>query len=145
MKICYISHGSFTHIKPHVEYFSQAGHDVILLSLAPGPDYGVKTYDLSVGSDYSSKLAKLKYIISSFKARKLVKEIQPDIVHAHYATSGGLAAMICGYHPCVVTVHGSELTQGKDSKIWRPLLKVDGGQSGGLCEKDRCIEFRYRY
>jgi len=57
------------------------------------------------------------------RARKLVKRLKPDIVHAHYATSAGLTALVCDFHPAVVTVHGSDLTTGIKSRIWRRLLK----------------------
>lgn len=123
MKICYISHGSFIHTKPYLDFFSNAGHEVCLLKLAPGPDYGIETYDLSLGSNYNSAISKIKYIISSIKARKLIREINPTIVHAHFATSGGLAGLVAGFHPTVVTVHGSDLTTRKDSRVWRPILK----------------------
>jgi glycosyltransferase involved in cell wall biosynthesis len=52
-----------------------------------------------------------------------MKKIQPDIIHAHYATSAGLTALVSGFHPSVVTVHGSDLTIGIKSRIWRPILK----------------------
>lgn len=124
MKICYISHGSFTHIKPYIEYFSKAGNEVFLIKIASGPDYNVKTYDVSIGKTYSTGFDKFKYILSAFKARNIVTKIKPDIVHSHYATSGGLAGLICGFHPTVITVHGSDLTTNKDSLIWKPLLKM---------------------
>jgi glycosyltransferase involved in cell wall biosynthesis len=57
------------------------------------------------------------------RARKLIKRLEPDIVHAHYATSAGLTALVCGFHPAVLTVHGSDLTTGIKSGIWRILLK----------------------
>jgi glycosyltransferase involved in cell wall biosynthesis len=57
------------------------------------------------------------------RARRLVKKLKPDIVHAHYATSAGLTALVCGFHPAIVTVHGSDLTTGIKSGMWRLLLK----------------------
>jgi glycosyltransferase involved in cell wall biosynthesis len=45
-------------------------------------------------------------------------------VHTHYATSGGLTGLVCNFHPTVVTVHGTDLTVGIKSRIWRPLLKA---------------------
>ncbi len=123
MKIVYISHGSFTHVRPYIDYFKRCGHDIYLFKLAPGPDYGVKAFDLSIGSKYDSSAAKVKYLISAWRARKLLRKIKPDIVHTHYATSGGLAGLICGFKPTVVTAHGSDVTTGIKSPVWRPLLK----------------------
>lgn len=123
MRICFISLGTFTHIGAYLDYFRQAGHDVSFLSLSPSPERGVPTYNVGLGSRYSETRGKWKYPISMIRARKLLKRLKPDIVHAHYATSAGLAALVCGFHPTVVTVHGSDLTVGIKSRIWRPLLR----------------------
>lgn len=123
MRICYIALGTFTHIGPYIDYFKEAGHDVHFICLSPSPDRGVPTYNVGFGSGYSETTGKWKYPISMIRARKLIKKLKPDVVHAHYATSCGLTAWVCGFHPTVVTVHGSDLTVGIKSRIWRPLLK----------------------
>ena len=123
MRICFISLGTFTHIGAYLDYFRQAGHDVIFISLSPSPERGVPTYNVGLGTRYSETAGKWKYPISMIRARRLLKRLKPDIVHAHYATSAGLAALICGFHPTIVTAHGSDLTLGIKSRIWRPLLR----------------------
>ena len=123
MRICFISVGTFTHIGPYLDYFRQAGHDVHFVSLSDGPERSVPVYNLGFGGKYSETQGKWKYPVSMLRARKLVKKLKPDIVHAHYATSAGLTALVCGFHPAVVTVHGSDLTTGIKSVMWRPLLK----------------------
>jgi len=123
MRICFISLGTFTHIGPYLDYFKDAGHDVSFIALSPSPERGVPTYNVGIGSKYSEREGKWKYPISMLRARRLVKKLKPDIVHAHYASSCGLTALVCGFHPTVVTVHGSDLTIGIKSRIWRPVLK----------------------
>jgi glycosyltransferase involved in cell wall biosynthesis len=123
MRISFIALGTFTHIGSYLDYFKEAGHDVHFISLSPGPERGVPTYNVGLGRKYSQSEGKWKYPISMLRARKLIKKLQPDIVHAHYATSCGLTAWVCGFHPTVVTVHGSDLTVGIKSAIWRPLLR----------------------
>jgi glycosyltransferase involved in cell wall biosynthesis len=123
MRICYISTGTFSHIGHYLEYFKDAGHDVHFVSLSPSPQRSVPVYNLGIGRKYSQTQGKWKYPISMIKARKLIREIKPDIIHAHYATSGGLASLISGFHPSVLTVHGSDLINGVKSFVWRPLLK----------------------
>lgn len=123
MRICFISVGTFTHIGPYLDYFNRAGHEVYFVSLSDSPERSVPVYNLGLGGKYSETQGKWKYPISMLRARKLIKKLKPDIVHAHYATSAGLTALVCGFHPAVVTVHGSDLTTGIKSVIWRPLLK----------------------
>lgn len=124
MRICFISLGRFVHIAPYLRYFKAAGHDVHFISLSPGPDYDVTIYNVGFGTRYSRTQDKWKYPLSFLRARMLVKKLKPDIVHTHYITSGGLAGLICDYHPTVTTVHGSDLATKINSRIWRPLLKA---------------------
>jgi glycosyltransferase involved in cell wall biosynthesis len=123
MRICFIAVGTFNHIGPYLEHFKQAGHEVCFVSLSPGPERPVPTYNIGLGGQYSETQGKWKYLVSMLRARKLVRRLKPDIVHAHYATSAGLTALVCGFHPAVVTVHGSDLTTGIKSWIWRALLR----------------------
>ncbi len=124
MRICFISGEPSTHIGPYLDYFKNGRHDVHFISLSPGPERGVPTYNVGLGKKYSASEGKWKYPISMLRARRLIKRLKPDIVHTHYATSGGLTGLVCGFHPTVVTVHGSDLTIGIKSTIWRPLLKA---------------------
>jgi len=139
MKICYICVGGFRHAEPYLNYFSAAGHDVHFISLSPAPDYGVKTYNVGFGTKYSKREGKWKYPASMLRARQLVKKIKPDIVHTHYVTSGGLAGLICGFHPIITTVHGSDLDMRIKSRIWRPLLKAvfDHADCVNTCTEDQ--------
>ena len=123
MRICYIALGTFTHIGPYIDYFKEAGHDVHFVCLSPSPARGVPTYNIGFGDGYSETMGKWKYPISMIRARSLIRKLKPDIVHAHYATSCGLTAMVSGFHPTIITAHGSDLTAGIKSRIWRPLLK----------------------
>ena len=115
--------GTFTHIGPYLDYFKQAGHDVRFIAMSPGPERGVPTCNVGLGGRYSETQGKWKYPISMLRARRLIKKLKPDVVHAHYATSGGLTALVCGFHPTVVTAHGTDLTTGIQSRIWRRLLR----------------------
>jgi glycosyltransferase involved in cell wall biosynthesis len=67
---------------------------------------------------------KLSYLPAMVRARRVVRSIAPDVVHAHYATSAGLAACISDYHPWVVTAHGTDVASGVQSIFWRALLRL---------------------
>jgi len=111
-------------VAPYIRYFKCAGYEVHFISLSPAPDYSVPTYNVGFGKKYSRTQGKWKYPLSFLRARNLIKRIKPDILHTHYVTSGGLAALICGFHPVVTTVHGSDINIGIKSCIWKHLLKV---------------------
>jgi len=124
LRVCFICVGGFSHIAPYLNYFKAAGHDVHFISLSPAPYRGVPVYDVGLGGKYSATKGKWKYPISMLRARRVVRKLKPDIVNTHYVTSGGLAGLVCGFHPTITTVHGSDLNLSLKSSIWRPLLKV---------------------
>lgn len=120
MRICFIALGKFTHIPAYLEYFAEAGYDVHFVALTPGPARGVPTHNVGGVVRLPSKLG---YLPAMWRARGVVRSLAPDIVHAHYATSAGLAAYVCGVHPYVVTAHGTDVRQGAKSILWRSILR----------------------
>ena len=124
MIICYICVGGFGHVAPYLNYFKSAGHDVYFISLSTAVDYDVTTYNVGIGGKYSKTQGKWKYPFSMLKARRLVHRIKPDIVHTHYVTSGGLAGLVCNFHPTITTVHGSDINESIKSNLWKFLLKI---------------------
>lgn len=124
MRICFISLGTFAHVGTYLDYFHKAGHEVHFVALTPSPPRCVATYDVGLGGAYAAAGGKWKYPFSMLRARRLVRRLKPDLVHTHYATSGGLTGLVCGFHPTVVTAHGTDLAGGMQSPIWRTLLKA---------------------
>ena len=124
MRICFIAAGPFTHIGPYLDYFQEAGHEVHFVALSPSPPRSVPVHNAGLGGKPAPNRWKWQYPLSMLRARRLVARLKPDIVHTHYATSGGLAGLVCGFRPTVVTVHGTDLTEGAKSRVRRGLLKA---------------------
>ncbi|WP_343672659.1 glycosyltransferase [Chitinophaga sp.] len=123
MKICFLSAGTFTHIQPYIDYFKGKGHEVHFIALSPSPERNVPVHNAWTGKEYDVKANKYKYITAAFKARKIVSKLRPDIIHAHYVTSGGLAAYVINHPKTVLTAHGSDINASVKSPVWRFLLK----------------------
>jgi len=123
MKICFLSAGTFTHIQPYIDYCRQQGHEVHFIALSPSPERNVPVHNAWTGAAYDVKSNKYKYIIAALRARKVVKSLEPDIIHAHYVTSAGLAAFVINHPHTVVTAHGSDINASVKSFVWRFLLK----------------------
>ncbi len=123
MHICYVCVGGFQHIQPYIDYFKGTGHRVSFIALSPTPDRGVTTYQVALAGRYSRTEGKWKYPLSMIRARRVVRQLKPDILHTHYVTSGGLAGLVCNFHPTVTTAHGTDLSVGSRSRLWRPLLR----------------------
>jgi len=63
------------------------------------------------------------YVGVGRRAKKLLGRIAPDIVTAHYASSGGLAAWLSGFRPYVVTIHGGDLIDRYRRIVGRFVLR----------------------
>ncbi len=52
---------------------------------------------------------KLKYLTVIQSIKKCIKDFQPDILHAHYASSYGLLGALTGFHPFIISIWGSDI------------------------------------
>ncbi len=55
------------------------------------------------------RLAKIQYLKVLPTLRRKIKEFAPDVVHAHYISGYGTLGALCGFHPLVVSVWGSDI------------------------------------
>jgi len=83
-------------------YFVGKGYDVHLITFTPKPIKGVKIHE----SRYFSKLA---YPLRILEVRKAIKEIDPDVLHAHYVSHYGMYGALTGFKPFVVSAWGSDI------------------------------------
>jgi len=118
MKICFVGGAKSIHVQRWAKWFADRGHEVHLIS----PNYenieGVKIH--KIGEREGSIT---NFIRKMFQTRKLVWEIKPDILHAHYVFGYGTFAAFANYHPFVVSVYGSDvLREAKEAKIKRLMI-----------------------
>ena len=62
------------------------------------------------------------WLLRAGAARRHVRELAPDIVHAHYLTSYGYLAARCNHHPLVMTAWGSDLLVTPHRRPWMHWL-----------------------
>jgi glycosyltransferase involved in cell wall biosynthesis len=120
------------HTRAWLEVFVERGHDVHAISFyAPTRDiWGVKVHVLRplrpvpvepVGKPPRESRSPVQHVPASamrfvhafryWKAglRRVVREIQPDILHAHYVVEHGFYGSFAGFKPYVVSAWGSDL------------------------------------
>ena len=79
-------------------------------------------------------------ILRSRWVRKRLAEIQPDIVHAHYATSFGLLGGLSGRHPLVISAWGSDIFSfPRTSVLHGALLRWILKQADQLCSTSQIM------
>lgn len=112
MKICFLADINSTHTQKWITYFSGKGHDIHVISLNDGSFKGAKVHSLYVDESVSKKnasLSKFEYLRKIKKIKEILKEIKPDILNAHYASSYGLLGVLTKFHPLVISVWGSDI------------------------------------
>lgn len=116
MKILMLADMGSIHTKRWVKSLSERGYSILLFSLR---DRDIDYYSplANVRVAYSSNrtdnslFGKVNYLSSFRMIKRLIKQYQPDIVHAHYASSYGLLGALAkvGSIPYVVSVWGSDV------------------------------------
>src|SRR5919106_1139381 len=110
MRICFVSHATSHFTTPYVDYFSDLGHEVHLVSLfRTDVPKAVNHHPLRVFSRPGVRT--LTYLRALLPVRRAVRSIAPGLVHAHYLTSNGVLAAFAGCRPLILSAHGSDLHQ----------------------------------
>jgi L-malate glycosyltransferase len=123
MKICFFADSESIHTIRWCHYFKSKGYDVHLITLKSALIEGIQVYPLELEGIKTSG-GNWKTLLKYRKVKTLLKEINPDIFHALYATSYGITGALCSFHPYIITALGTDiLISPKQSKIYRILLK----------------------
>jgi len=88
----------------------------------------IRIYYGGVESDVIKKgegnISKLSYLKMLPRLKEVIGKFNPDIVHAHYATSYGLLGALSGFHPFILSVWGTDVFDfPRKSLFHRGLLK----------------------
>lgn len=106
MKICFLGAASSIHIVRWVNAMAGRGHHVHLITMhKPGHDM----IDQRVTVHHLTFRAPFGYYINLFKVRKLLQNIQPKVLHVHYASGYGTLARLVNFKPTLLSVWGSDV------------------------------------
>jgi glycosyltransferase involved in cell wall biosynthesis len=122
MKICYLAGANSIHSYRWIKYFSDKGNDIYWFSLTP-LTVGEKTKDIDLTeiTEFPAKVLSMATLV--YKVRKFIKNRKPDILHAHYAGTYGLAGAMTQFHPFIVTAWGSDVLLAGRDIIKKPLVR----------------------
>jgi glycosyltransferase involved in cell wall biosynthesis len=105
MRILFLSDAKTYHTTRWVNYFVDQGHRCYLVSL----DEGIKTKAEEFLLPVRALPDFLRYPLSVGKIRRMVAEIQPDLINAHFVPSYGLIGALLKSHPLVISTWGSDV------------------------------------
>ena len=120
MKVLMVADARSVHTRRWTVSLQAGGVDIVLYSLYPPRDnffeeHGIRLYVFDLFTYKSDKgLKAVAGMLSKhWKAVEDLKTVirieDPDILHAHYATSFGLIAALTGFHPFIISVWGSDV------------------------------------
>ncbi|WP_425806330.1 glycosyltransferase [Desulfitobacterium sp. Sab5] len=128
-KLCLLANAASPHTEKWALELARRGWSVELISFLPAEIPGVKIHLVPkvIGR-------KIDFILRVRWVKEKVQELQPDILHAHYATSFGFLGAICSVHPFIISAWGSDIFSfPKQSLFHRLLLKWILGKADYLC------------
>lgn len=110
MKLCLIAPADNYHIQKWSSWFTKRGHEVHVVSFTKCVLEGATVHWLNVLTDVkSSDIRKILYLSKAREIRRAVKEIAPDVISVHYATSYGTAVALSGIRKYALSVWGSDI------------------------------------
>jgi glycosyltransferase involved in cell wall biosynthesis len=137
MKLFLLSDPDSIHIKRWLQALSKYDLEIFLFGLNQ-EDYtfyrqfpNVTVYGIDMISNLKNRvgsgtLEKIKYLRILKQLKQKIKTFQPDILHAHYASSYGLLGALSGFHPYIVSVWGSDVYDFPNvSFMHRSILKYN--------------------
>ncbi|MBU3100276.1 MULTISPECIES: glycosyltransferase [Clostridium] len=120
VKICFLADAQSIHTRKWAQYFSGIYNEIHIISMRK-TEY-VYESNVYVHVLRSISKNKLSYFLLIKDIKKLVKEINPDILHSHYASSYGLYGRMCNFHPFIISVWGSDVYEFPKGNIAKKLL-----------------------
>jgi L-malate glycosyltransferase len=122
MRICYLANAASIHTQRWASHFARGGHEVTVASLTNATIDGVDVHWIGPDPNVRGRIA---YLLAVPRLRRLLREIKPDVLHAHYAGGYGLTAALSGFHPLALTAWGSDvLILPRVSRLMRWLVQM---------------------
>lgn len=124
IKILYIADSTSVHTKRWIEYFLNAGHDISIITIGKKNEKLRGVTHLANFEQFSFSSPSSLWAI--LQTRKIIRDNNPQILHAHSVNQYGWLAALSGYHPFLLTAWGTDilhLPQVSRFKIGKLLTK----------------------
>jgi len=133
------------HTQKWMTYFTKRKHEVHLISFrrADIPEVIFHPVKLSVPiriSPVARSYGKVGYLFYLEIYKRLIHQIAPDILHAHWATSYGLMGAYSAYHPFILSTWGSDVVDfPRRSYVHRKILEYTLNSADYLTATSRML------
>lgn len=136
MRVALLSAASSIHTIRWANGLNAAGHEVHVISQHAPCD----PLDEGIALHQFSFRGALGYFIMVPTVKKLLKQLQPDIVNAHYASGYATTARLAGQRPWLLSVWGSDVYDFPyKSPLHKWLVKTNLLAADAVASTSRCM------
>jgi len=114
MRVVYLADAPYVHTRRWVEHFAGAGWEAHVVSFRPAEIPGARVHYIGGFEG----LGRLRYLLHARRVQRLVRKLQPDLLHALHLTSYGFLGALCDARPALTSVWGTDVLQAPG---WSPL------------------------
>ena len=107
MRIVYLADAPYPHTWRWVQHFAAAGHECHVVSFRPAEVEGATVHYV----DGVERLGKARYLLHAGRVSRLVRDLQPDLLHALHLTSYGFLGSLSAFHPFLLSVWGTDVLE----------------------------------
>jgi glycosyltransferase involved in cell wall biosynthesis len=122
MKLCMLGFNGSVHVQKWVNALSKRT-DIDLHVITP--DCGALFEGVTYHYLKEFTGTQIDYILNVLHVRKIIKNIVPDVVHAHYATSYGFLGALLNFHPYLITGWGADIFDSPKNPVMKSILKYN--------------------
>ena len=131
MRICLLVNASNPHSAKWVNYFCARGNEVHVVSFE---DPRGIAQEAIIHKLRTRRVSNLRYFTVTDQLKSIIKKVQPDLLHAHYAAGYGTLGRLARFHPYVLSVWGSDVFDiPLKSPIHRLLIKKNLASADHIC------------
>ena len=151
MKILILSDANSIHTYRWSKAIVMKGNKVSVFSLSEcknkfSPSYeelGVDIHSFKlhyfVFNKFKRNVTKLFYFLALIDLKKIISNIEPDIIHAHYLTSYGIIAYLSKFKPYYISVWGDDIFLPIKNKLIKKVLISSLKNSNKVFSTSRAI------
>ena len=110
MRVVYLADAPYIHTQKWVRHFVALGWEAHVLSFRPAEIPGATVHYI----DGFEAIGKARYVVHARRIRSMIRELEPDLLHALHLTSYGFLAGLSGFQPSIVSVWGTDILEAPD-------------------------------
>lgn len=110
VKVVYLADAPYIHTQKWVRHFVGLGWDAHVLSFRPAEIPGATVHYI----DGFEAIGKARYVVHARRVRSMIRDLQPDLLHALHLTSYGFLAGLSGFQPSIVSVWGTDILEAPE-------------------------------